>query len=276
VSVIVNDRRTYPAGVPSWVDLEQPDPDRAAEFYAALFGWDFHDAMPPDLPGSYLIATLGGHDVAGLTVGDGSAPGWNTYIACDDADATARSVEDAGGRVLRSPVDAGPGGRWAECADPDGAVFRLWQARRRLGAQLANVPGAWNFSDLLTPDPTAAIEFYRRVFGWQIDRGAAAGMIRLPGYGDHLEATIDPKIRERQAFAPPGFADVVAGVVADDGPPRWHLRFTVADRDAAAEAATANGGELLSSADTQWTREALIRDPQGAELTLSQFAPPDR
>jgi hypothetical protein len=114
------------------------------------------------------------------------------------------------------------------------------------------------------------------VFGWQIDKGAAAGMIRLPGYGDHLEATIDPKIRERQAFAPPGFADVVAGVVADDGPPRWHLRFTVADRDAAAEAATANGGELLSSADTQWTREALIRDPQGAELTLSQFAPPDR
>ncbi len=276
MSVIVNDRRTYPAGVPSWVDLEQPDPDRAADFYAALFGWEFHDAMPPDLPGSYLIATLDGHDVAGLTIGDGAAPGWNTYIACDDADATAQSVEDAGGRVLQSPVDAGPGGRWAECADPDGAVFRLWQARRRLGAQLANVSGAWNFSDLLTPDPAAAIEFYRRVFGWELDRGAAAGMVRLPGYGDHLEATIDPQIRERQAFAPPGFADVVAGVAVDAGPPRWHLRFTVADRDAAAETAIVNGADLLSSVDTQWTKEALIRDPQGAALTLSQFAPADR
>ena len=35
------------------------------------------------------------------------------------------------------------------------------------------------------------------------------------------------------------------------------------------------GGEVLSSAETMWTRSAVIRDPQGAELTLSQFAPPD-
>jgi hypothetical protein len=31
---------------------------------------------------------------------------------------------------------------------------------------------------------------------------------------------------------------------------------------------------VISSDDTEWTRTALIRDPQGAELTLSQFTPP--
>ena len=274
MSIIVNDQRSYPAGVPSWVDLEQPEPERAVEFYTGLFGWEFRDVMPPGAPGRYLVATLDGHDVAGATDGDGSSPSWNTYIATDDTDQTAEAVVEAGGRIIQPAQDAGPGGRWAECADPEGAIFRLWQARRRLGAQLVNVPGAWNFSDLLTPDPATAIGFYRQVFGWQVDAGQAAGMIRLPGYGDHLASTIDPQIHERQASAPPGFADVVAGLAVDPGPPHWHLRFTVADRDASAERADALGATVVSTADTAWTREVLIRDPQGAELTLSQFAPP--
>jgi hypothetical protein len=32
---------------------------------------------------------------------------------------------------------------------------------------------------------------------------------------------------------------------------------------------------VISSDDTEWTKSALIRDPQGAQLTLSQFTPPD-
>lgn len=276
MSVLINDQRRYPHGVPCWVDTEQPDPKAASEFYAALFGWEFHDAMPPDAPGSYLIATLDGHDVAAIGPGPtaGSAdPAWNTYIACDDADATAAAVREAGGTVVAEPADAGPGGRSASGRDPYGAPFRLWQAKRRLGAQLVNVPNAWNFSDLHTPDPAAALRFYAAVFGWEADAESGAGMIRLPGYGDHLAGTIDPDIYERQAFAPPGFADVVAGLVTAESP-GWAIRFTVADRDAIVATAEAEGATVLSSADTEWTKEATIRDPQGAELTLSQFSPP--
>jgi predicted enzyme related to lactoylglutathione lyase len=43
--------RTYPHGVPSWVDTEQPDPDAARRFYAELFGWTLTEAMPPGAPG---------------------------------------------------------------------------------------------------------------------------------------------------------------------------------------------------------------------------------
>jgi hypothetical protein len=31
------------------------------------------------------------------------------------------------------------------------------------------------------------------------------------------------------------------------------------------------GAVVISSDDTQWTKSVVIRDPQGAELTLSQF-----
>jgi predicted enzyme related to lactoylglutathione lyase len=274
MTVQIIDQRRYPQGVPCWVDTAQPDPAAAASFYAGLFGWELTDAMPPDAPGSYLIATLDGHDVAAVaTMGRDETAAWRTYVACDDADATAEAVVRAGGSVVSGPADAGPGGRTATCADPGGAVFALWQARQRLGAQVVNVPDTWNFSDLHTPDPAVVLPFYAEVFGWQVSGDLGAGMIRLPGYGDHLAATVDPHIEERQAGAPPGFADVVAGLAAADDAPGWRVRFTVADRDASAATAERLGATVLSSAETPWTREAVVRDPQGAELTLSQFTP---
>jgi uncharacterized protein len=270
--------RTYPHGVPSWVDTEQRDPEAACAFYGGLFGWTFEDAMPPEAPGHYFIAKLGGRDAAAIApAASGQPVAWNTYVSVADADATAAAVADAGGAVLAGPEDAGPGGRSAICADPRGARFRLWQARRRLGAQVANEPGAWNFSDLRTGDPALAGTFYAPLFGWEVEDLGFAAMIRRPGYGEHLAATIDPGIHDRQAEvdAPPGFADAIGWVApAGDGPDRWHVTFSVQDRDDAVATAERLGAAVLSSEDTDWTRHAVVRDPQGAELTLSQFTPP--
>ncbi len=269
--------RTYPHGVTCWVDTEQPDPDAAAAFYAGLFGWTLTDAVPPGVPGSYLVATLDGQDVAAIGPGNGP-PRWTTYVAVDDADVTAAAVPGLGGTVVTGPEEAGPGGRTATCTDPQGASFRLWQARRRPGAQLTNAPGTWNFSDLHTPDRDAAMAFYRPLFGWRdVDMAQDAGtMLQVPGYGDHLAATVDPGIHERQASAPPGFADVIGGLlVTPEEPAHWHVTFTVADRDDGVATAERLGATVLRSAEGAWTRTALLRDPQGAEFTVSQFTPPD-
>jgi predicted enzyme related to lactoylglutathione lyase len=268
--------RTYPAGVTCWVDTEQPDLEAATEFYAGLFGWSLTDVVPPGAGDRYVVATLEGQDVAALAPAIGGRPAaWNTYVAVDDTDRGSAAVGSLGGRVLLPPADAGPGGRWARCADPLGAEFRLWQAPRRLGAQLVNAPGSWNFSDLHTPDRDRAVAFYEALFGWRTTElpGGAGTMLQVPGYGDHLAATVDPGIHERQATAPPGFADVIGGLVVDDAP-RWSVTFSVADRDRAAAAAEKLGATVLGCAENPWTRTARVRDPQGAEFTISQFTPP--
>jgi hypothetical protein len=272
-------QRTYPPGVPCWVDTEQPDPAAAQAFYGRLFGWEFEDAVPAGAPGSYLVARLDGRDVAAIAAGAGP-PDWLTYVAVEDADSAAADVTRLGGTVVAAPEDAGPGGRYAVCADPQGARFRLWQPRRRPGAQLVNAPGSWNFSHLQTSDPAAAREFYGALFGWEADEadevGGGAALWRRPGYGDHLAATSDPDIRARQAKAPPGFADAVAWVGPTDGPPRWQVAFTVADRDATVATAQRLGAQVVGvPVDGRWTRTAVLRDPQGAEFTASQFAPTD-
>ena len=67
MNVILDDTRTYPHGVPCWVDTGQTDLEQAQHFYGGLFSWTFEEAMPPGAPGSYLIAKLDGHDLAALT-----------------------------------------------------------------------------------------------------------------------------------------------------------------------------------------------------------------
>ena len=75
------ERDRYPPGVPCWIDTEQRDPQRAADFYGGLFGWEFHNRMPADSD-PYLVATLRGRPVAAVArlANDASSPTWTTYI----------------------------------------------------------------------------------------------------------------------------------------------------------------------------------------------------
>ena len=283
------DRDGYPPGVPCWVDTAHADPEGAVAFYGGLFGWEFENRMPPDAPGSYFVARLHGRDVAAVgsqPEGAPPTPVWSTYVAVDDADAAATRVADAGGSTLAEPFDVLDAGRMAIFADPSGAVFSVWQAKAHKGAQLVNEPGTWNFSDLNTRDVEGAMAFYGAVFGWVASTVEGAGaeftMLRLPGYGDFLEQR-DPELRARQEAtgAPPGFEDVVAGLIPmtehpfpPEVPSHWSVTFTVDDADATAARAAELGGTVITPPfDAGPTRVAVVSDPQGAVFAVSMFDP---
>ncbi len=123
--------------------------------------------MPEDAPGKYLQARLGGGLVAAVSSQMESAPAtWNTYIWVDSADETAAKVREAGGSVLSEPFDIFDSGRMAMFADPEGAVFGVWQPNQHRGAAVVNEPGSVNFNGLHTRDLEGAKAFYGAVFGW--------------------------------------------------------------------------------------------------------------
>jgi predicted enzyme related to lactoylglutathione lyase len=278
------ERDGYPAGVPCWIDTSQPDPNAAVSFYSGLFGWEFEDVMPPDAPGSYFIARLGGGDVAAVgSLPEGGPPmaTWKTYIWVESADEAASKVLDAGGQVLADPFDVMQAGRMAVCVDPAGAAFCVWQAKDHRGAQIVNQPGSLNFNGLNTRDIEGAKSFYGSVFGWEaLPVGGGAEMWRLPGYGDFLEQR-EPGLRSRQADggAPAGFEDVVATLnpIAEDQPDQpahWSVTFAVEDADATADRALELGGQVLVAPfDAPWVRMTVIADPQGATFIASKFVP---
>ena len=63
--------------------------------------------------------------------------------------------------------------------------------------------------------------------------------------------------------------------VQGNGGPGWNVTFTVPDADGAAARAP-NSVRRFSSSRSTFPGRAItvIRDPQGAHLTLSQFKPP--
>ncbi len=275
------ERAGYIPGVPCWVDTNQPDPVAALPFYQGLFGWDVEDGMPEGSGSHYFTGRIRGGDVAAVSSVPAGAPPvavWNTYVWVDDADVAAKKAVDAGGAVLAEPFDVMEAGRMAVLADPEGAVFSVWQPREHRGAQVVNEHGSLNFNGLSTRDVDAAARFYGAVFGWTVLPLPGVPMWALPGYGDHLEEAT-PGLRDQMAQmgAPDGFIDVVAMLnpipEGDEATvAHWSVTFAVDDVEATAAAARKLGGEvLLGPVDAPWTRIALVRDPQGATFVSSQF-----
>jgi predicted enzyme related to lactoylglutathione lyase len=280
------ERDHYIPGVPCWVDTSQPDPEASLDFYGGLFGWELEDAMPADAPGRYFMARIRGGDVAAV----GSVPEgmprvatWNTYVAVASADEVAAKARSAGGRILMEPFDVMASGRMAAIADPEGAVFFVWQANEHFGARVVNEHGALNFNGLNTRDVEGARAFYGAVFGWTTLAIGAGEMWALPGYGDDLERD-NPGLRKMIAEmdGPEGFEDVVASInpiPADqpDTPPHWSVTFGVDDADAvAARAAELGGTTVVPPFDAPWSRLTILRDPQGATFIAGQFVPENK
>jgi predicted enzyme related to lactoylglutathione lyase len=105
-----------------WVEIGVPDLDRAREFYAAVFGWTFLDFAD-----GYVVATLGGRNVAGLYRWAERVPdGIRVYVTVADLEATLERVVAAGGTVERPRSAIGPDqGWWADLRDPFGTLVAL-------------------------------------------------------------------------------------------------------------------------------------------------------
>ncbi|HEV3378830.1 MAG TPA: VOC family protein [Thermoleophilaceae bacterium] len=264
----MSERDGFQPGVPSWVDVMGPDPDRLTDFYGAVFGWDFSEPgeMPGDPPGRYYVAQLRGREVAGVASlpDQAGGPAWTTYIEVESVDRTAPQIEQAGGKVLGGPFDVPPAGRIAVVADPQGAPFAIWQPGERRGAQLVNEPGAWSMSALNTPDRDGAAAFYDAVFGWTLDTfqlgDTEVGLFRLPGYVGGEPG--QPVPRDLVAITMPPQGDEA----------RWGVDFWIDDADRAVAAAEQHGGSVVSPvSDVPPFRQAVLADPNGVPFSVSQL-----
>jgi hypothetical protein len=222
--------------------------------------------------------------IGGIPEGAPDGATWNTYIWTDSADETAAKVREGGGKALLEPFDVPNAGRMAVFADPEGAVFGVWQAGEHKGSRIVNEHGSVNFNGLNTRDPDGARAFYGSVFGWEaMPLPGGGAMWTLLGYGDHL-AENDPDIRKRVAElgGPPGFEDVVASLNPIPGdqpdvPPHWNVTFATDDADqSASKTAELGGNVIVPPFDAPWVRMTVLADPQGATFIASKFVPENR
>lgn len=254
----------HPPGMPCWVDLMSTDVGAAKQFYGEIFGWSFDD-VEDNGQVVYALASLKGRHAAGLMQqneeqrAQGMPPMWNTHIAVTDTDATVAKAGELGGTTIMPPMDVMDAGRMAVLTDPTGAAFCVWQPREHKGAQIANEPGTWGWSELDTRDTDAAAAFYEKLFGWKptVNTAEMGGM-------SYTEFKLNDTTTAGMMNMPP--------MVPAEVPPYWLNYFVVDDADGTIGAVTSRGGSVLAPAmDLPIGRIAVLTDPQGAAFAIIQL-----
>ena len=253
----------HPAGAFCWIELSTTDQPAAKNFYTSLFGWDFTDG--PMGPGEfYTMFKLGGRDAgAAYTMrkeesAQGAPPHWNLYIQVDSADDSAAKAAKLGGKVLAPAFDVFDIGRMAVVRDPTGAVFQVWQSKKQAGLGATNEDNALCWADLSTPDPQRGAKFYSDLFGWKLDKGEndSSDYLHIKNGEEYIGGIPPAHHRDPQA------------------PAHWLIYFQVADVEATANKAQAQGGKILMPPRKMEGvgSFAIIADPQGAVFAIFKSA----
>jgi uncharacterized protein len=118
-------------GTLCWADLNTRDQEGAAKFYSQLFGWTI--VKGDEDPGhNYFHIKNGEEFIGGIPpashLSANAPPHWLPYFLTSNCDATAAKAPQLGGRFYMPPTTFENVGRIAVIADPQGAVFAIFQA----------------------------------------------------------------------------------------------------------------------------------------------------
>jgi predicted enzyme related to lactoylglutathione lyase len=108
-----------------WWELNTKDTAKAKEFYTNLCGWETGGDA------NYTEWKSGGQSMGGMMEIKPEwgpvPPNWLSYILVDNCDQSVAKVKELGGSVMMGPQDIENMGRFAVVADPQHAVFALYQ-----------------------------------------------------------------------------------------------------------------------------------------------------
>jgi predicted enzyme related to lactoylglutathione lyase len=111
-----------------WGELSTSDVPGAQAFYSGLFGWKI---APGQIDESYLHVENGSAMIGGIPPSKyrnpNVPPHWVSYFFVTDCDATATKAKELGANILFGPETMEKVGRLAYIADPQGAVFAIFQ-----------------------------------------------------------------------------------------------------------------------------------------------------
>ncbi|MGN6058315.1 MAG: VOC family protein [Sphingomicrobium sp.] len=248
-----------------WYELMTPDAEGSKAFYDAVVGWNIGEAAP-EYGGYRMIGRSDGKFAGGvlpLTAEmqqHGARPVWLGYIHVTDVDASARDIEQAGGKVLMTH-DIPNVGRIAMVTDPQGAPFYIMKP-----IPPADDPDAqsdvfspdkaqhvrWN--ELSTSDPDSALDFYKRQFGWKQEGDMDMGEMGKYRFIQQGAQTIGAVMRK------PSQLPVSL----------WTYYIGVEDIDRAVAAIDRGGGRILNGPMEIPGGEFALNgmDPQGAAFGL--------
>ena len=255
-----------PHGHVIWYELMTPDAEASKAFYDTVVGWQIGEPVA-EFQGYRMIGRSDGGFAGGvLPLNDemqqhGARPAWLGYIGVDDTDAAITSIEQAGGKTLMAARDLPNVGRIAMVTDPQGAPFYVMkpvppEGRENEQSDVFSVdqPQHVRWNELSTTDPDAAVDFYRRQFGWGQEGDMDMGEMGKYRFIQNRGTTIGAVMRKPEQMPASS----------------WTYYIGVDDIDRAVDAISAGGGQVFNGPmeipGGEYALNAL--DPQGASFGL--------
>jgi len=110
-----------------WNELASTDAEAAKKFYTELLGWTLKESNAVGMVYNEVVVGrqhIGGMYQMGPEYGDAPSH-WIAYVAVEDVEASAKRVEELGGKVCVPPTDIPNTGRFCVITDPAGATLSL-------------------------------------------------------------------------------------------------------------------------------------------------------
>lgn len=235
-----------------WIELATSDASAAKSFYMSFFHWTVQENSMGEM-GIYYIFQKEGRDCAAMyQIGaqqEGMPPNWMSYVAVASADATAEKAKSLGGKVFMEPFDVNDLGRMAVMADPQGAMFSIWEPKANSGLRVRDEVNTLCWNELSARDVESSKKFYPALFGWRMKESPEYTEWHL---GEHA------------------VGGMLKSEAPDFVPPHWLPYFAVDDCDGALARAQALGGSsIFGPMDIPNVgRFAVVGDPQGAPFAI--------
>ena len=255
----MNEITKYVPGTFCWEDLYTTDVPEAKTFYKNLFGWNAEEIHIKNEP-TYSIFSIKGKEVCGVSElkedlkQQKITPHWKTSISVENVDETIKIAKVAGGTLVAPPKEYMNAGRGALIQDPTGAVFSIWEAGKKIGALISDVPGSACWRELITSNVDVAGKFYATVFSWNL---------KPEKFGEMAYTTF--KVGKKS----------VGGMMEmpkEGFPPYWLTYWDVKNCEKSLKKADSLGSKILKSTTTikGVGHFAVLSDPQGAVFALLQ------
>jgi uncharacterized protein len=121
-------------GALCWAELFTTNVDAAGKFYVNTIGWKT-ETMDMGPMGTYTLFSRPNEGKEGGVGGMMAMPPnmkgvpshWLNYFQVTDVDASAKKVNELGGKTIMPPTDIPNIGRFSICQDPQGAHFALYK-----------------------------------------------------------------------------------------------------------------------------------------------------
>jgi uncharacterized protein len=253
-------RETAPIGSPCWVDLWTSDVEGSRAFYSELFGWEALEPSPEF--GGYFMFSREGVPIAGGMgdMGEMRADNtWKVYFATDDIADALRRAEANGAQVLLPTMTVADLGAQAVLIDPTGVTLGIWQPETFQGFQVIAELGAPSWFELLSPQYSAAVEFYRSTLQLETKVMSDTDEFRYTTLMANAGTDEAAGIMDASAFLPEGV------------PSQWSIYWDVASVDEGVARVKALGGAVVQDPEsTPYGRLASVTDPAGAVFKLRE------